>query len=163
MRDTGIEFQFLLTRYACERFLYRLGASPMRDRWILKGASLLAVWMEDPYRATRDVDVLALDGSDEHLVRQVVATICGVPCPEDAMTFDPSSVRVTPIRTGQEQPSQRVKLAGRLGNVRIPIQVDIGFGDAVVPGPEEVRFPTLLDRMVPPLVRALYIRGNLIK
>ena len=154
MRDTGLEFQFLLTRYACERFLYRLGASPMRDRWILKGASLLAVWMEEPYRATRDVDVLALDGSDERLVRQVVVTICGVPCPEDAMTFDRSSVRVAPIRTGQEQPSQRVKLTGRLGNVRIPIQVDIGFGDVVVPGPEEVQFPTLLDRMAAPLVRA---------
>ena len=113
MHDTRLEFQFLLTRYACERFLYRLGASPIRDRCILKGASLLAVWMDEPYRATRDVDVLALDGSDEPYVRQVVAAICGVPCPEDAMTFDLSSVRVFPIRTGQERPSQRVKLTAR--------------------------------------------------
>ncbi len=59
MLETGLEFQFLLTRYACERLLYRLGASPMRDRCILKGATLLAVWMDEPYRATRDVDVLA--------------------------------------------------------------------------------------------------------
>ena len=65
MQDTGLEFQYLLTRYACERFLYRLGASSLRDRCILKGASLLAVWMDEPYRATRDIDVLALDGSDE--------------------------------------------------------------------------------------------------
>ena len=154
MHDTGLEFQFLLTRYACERFLYRLGASPIRDRCILKGASLLAVWMDEPYRATRDVDVLALDGSDEPYVRQVVATICAVPCPEDAMAFDLSSVRVFPIRTGQEHPSQRVKLTGRLGSARIPFQVDIGFGDVVVPGPEEVRFPTLLDSMAAPSVRA---------
>ena len=154
MRDTGLEFQFLLTRYACERFLYRLGVSPMRDDCILKGASLLAVWMDEPYRATRDVDVLAEGGSDEPYVRQVVATICGVPCPEDAMTFDPSSVRVFPIRTGQEQPSQRVKLTGRLGSARIPFQVDIGFGDVVVPGPEEIQFPTLLQGMAAPSVRA---------
>ena len=133
MQDTGLEFQFLLTRYACERFLYRLGASSLRDRCILKGASLLAVWMDEPYRATRDIDVLALDGSDESYVRQVVATICEVPCAEDAMAFDLSSVRVFPIRTGQEHPSQRVKLTARLANARIPFQVDIGFGDIVVP------------------------------
>ena len=154
MRDTGIEFQFLLTSYACERFLYRLGASPIRDRCILKGASLLAVWMDEPYRATRDVDVLALDGSDERYVRQLVATICGVPCPEDAVGFDLTSLRVFPIRTGQPYPSQRIKLTARLGNARIPLQVDIGFGDVVVPGPEEVQFPTLMDGMAAPLVRA---------
>ena len=154
MHDTGLEFQFLLARYACERFLYRLGASPMRDRCILKGASLLAVWMDEPYRATRDVDVLALDGADEPYVRQVVATICGVPCPEDALTFDLSSVRVFPIRAAQEQPNQRVTLTARLGNARIPLQVDVGFGDIVVPGPEDVQYPTLLDGMAAPSVRA---------
>lgn len=143
MVETGLEFQFLLTRYACERFLYRLGASPIRDRCILKGASLLAVWMDEPYRATRDLDVLALGQSDQPYVRQVVATICGVPCPEDAITFDPSNMRVFPIRTRHEQPSHRVKLTGRLGSVRTPFQVDFGFGDVVVPGPDEVRFPTL--------------------
>ena len=154
MRDTGLEFQFLLTRYACERFLYRLGTSPIRDRCILKGASLLAVWMDEPYRATRDLDVLALDGADEPDVRQIVTTICGVPCPEDAMAFDPSSARVFAIRTGQEQPSQRVKLTSRLATARIPFQVDIGFGDIVVPGPEDVQFPTLLDGIAAPSVRA---------
>ena len=154
MQDTGLEFQFLLTRYACERFLYRLGASSLRDRCILKGASLLAVWMDEPYRATRDIDVLALDGFEDSYVRQVVATICEVPCAEDAMAFDLSSVRVFPIRTGQEHPSQRVKLTARLANARIPFQVDIGFGDIVVPGPEEVQFPTLLDGMAAPSVQA---------
>ena len=154
MHDTGLEFQFLLARYACERFLYRLGASPMRDRCILKGASLLAAWMDEPYRATRDVDVLALDGADEPYVRQVVATICRVPCPEDALTFDLSSVRVFPIRAAQQQPNQRVTLTARLGNARIPLQVDVGFGDIVVPGPEEVQYPTLLDGMAAPSVRA---------
>ena len=154
MLETGLEFQFLLTRYACERFLYRLGESPIRDRCILKGASLLAVWMDEPYRATRDLDVLALGQSDQPYVRQVMATICGVPCPEDAITFDPSNMRVFPIRTEHEQPSHRVKLTGRLGSARIPFQVDFGFGDVVVPGPEEVRFPTLLHGMAAPSVKA---------
>lgn len=154
MHATGLDFQFLLARYACERFLYRLGASPMRDRCVLKGASLLAVWMDEPYRATRDVDVLALDGADEPYVRHIVAAICGVPCPEDGLTFDLSSVRVSPIRAAQDQPSQRVTLTVRLGSARIPLQVDVGFGDIVVPAPDEVQYPTLLEGMAVPSVRA---------
>ncbi|MDE0025408.1 MAG: nucleotidyl transferase AbiEii/AbiGii toxin family protein [Spirochaetaceae bacterium] len=154
MHDSGLDFQFLLTSYARERFLYRLGASHIRDRCILKGASLLAVWMDEPYRATRDVDMLALDGFDERYVRQLMATICAVPCPEDALRFDLSSLRVFPIRTGQPYPSQRIKLTARLGIARIPLQVDIGFGDVVVPGPEEVQFPTLMEGMAAPSVRA---------
>ena len=70
------------------------------------------------------------------------------------MTFDPGGMRVFPIRTGQQQPSQRVKLIGRLGSARIPFQVDIGFGDVIVPGPEEVQFPTLLQGMAAPSVQA---------
>ncbi len=154
MHDTGLDFQFLLARYACERFLYRLGASPMRDRCILKGASLLAAWMDEPYRATRDVDVLALDGADEPYVRQVVATICGVPCPEDGITFDLDSLSISPIRTAQEHPNQRVTLTARLENARILLQVDVCFGDVVIPEPEEVQFPTLINGMVAPSLRA---------
>ena len=154
MHATGLDFQFLLARYACERFLFRLGASPMRERCVVKGASLLAVWMDEPYRATRDVDVLALDGADEPYIRQVVAVICGVPCIEDALTFDLSSVKIFPIRAAQDQPSQRVTLIARLGSARIPLQVDVGFGDIVVPGPEEVQYPTLLEGMAVPSVRA---------
>ena len=126
----------------------------MRYRCILKGSSLLAVWMDEPYRATRDVDVLALDGADEPYVRQVVATICGVPCPADGMTFDLSSVRIFAIRTAQDQPNQRVTLTGRRGNARIPLQVDVGFGDIAVPGPEQIQFPTLIDGMAAPSVQA---------
>ena len=154
IHETGQEFQYLLTRNACERFLYRLGASSVRDRFILKGASLLAVWMEEPYRSTRDIDLLALDGADETYVRQLVATICSVPCPEDALVFDLSSLRISPIRTPQEQPSQRVRLNSRLGNAQIPLQVDVGFGDVVIPAAEKVRFPTLIVHITPPLVRA---------
>ena len=154
MHQSGQEFQYLLTRYACERFLYRLGASSVRDRCILKGASLLAVWMEEPYRSTRDIDLLALDGADETYVRQLVTTICNVPCPEDALVFDLSSLKTSPIRTPQEHPSQRVRLNSRLGNARIPLQVDVGFGDVVIPAAEEVRFPTLIAGMTPPLLRA---------
>ena len=46
-RSVGIEFQLYLVRYACERLLYRLGQSEVRNKLILKGGTLLALWMPD--------------------------------------------------------------------------------------------------------------------
>ena len=66
------EFERTLVRYAAERLLYRLGMSPARERCILKGASLLTVWMPDPYRATRDVDVLSFGSPDDAAIRALV-------------------------------------------------------------------------------------------
>ena len=126
-KRSGVEFQLLLARYACERFLYRLGMSPVRDRCILKGATLLAVWMQEPYRGTRDVDLLALGRNDETSVREIMTAICTVACPEDGLNFDLDSLRVSPIRPGQAYQGQRVKLACHLGQARIPTQIDFGF------------------------------------
>ena len=80
-RTEGTEFQLFLDRYACERFLYRLGESEARDRCVLKGASLLALWMDEPYRATRDVDLLAFEADDEEKIRSVMTTVCNVLLP----------------------------------------------------------------------------------
>lgn len=52
-KESGEEFERTLVRFAAERLLFRLGASTARERCILKGASLLAVWLPDPYRARR--------------------------------------------------------------------------------------------------------------
>lgn len=70
-RAEDTNFQFLLDRYACERFLYRLGQSDLRDRFILKGASLFAVWMDEPYRSTRDIDLLASGPNDDSAVQEL--------------------------------------------------------------------------------------------
>src|SRR5688572_18622117 len=87
-RENGEEFEFTLTRFVIERLLYRLGASGARERCILKGASLLSVWLPDPYRATRDVDVLASGPTDDEAIRSLVSEICAVPCAEDGLRFD---------------------------------------------------------------------------
>ena len=127
-KKSGIEFQFFLVRYACERFLYRLGACPVRDRFILKGATLLAVWMDEPYRATRDIDLLASSGvPDEMYVRETMKTICNVPCPEDGLVFDLDSLRIS--------------INCYLGSARILTQVDFGFGDVVTAGSSEIKDP----------------------
>lgn len=147
------EFELFLVRYACERFLYRLGASEVRDRCTLKGAGLLTLWMDDPYRATRDVDLLASGESDEAGIRTIMGKICSVPCPEDGLTFDIDSLAVSPIRAGQEHAGQRAVLRTHLGTARIRMQVDFGFGDAVTPSPEESDCPTLIEGLPSPRVR----------
>ncbi len=151
-RSTGAEFELFLVRYACERFLYRLGESSVRERCILKGASLLALWMEEPYRATRDIDLLTYGESDERAVRDVMATICNVSCPDDGLLFDVETLQVVPIRDNQRYGGQRANLRALLGTARISLQVDFGFGDVVVPGPIEARLPTLIDGVPVPVL-----------
>ena len=153
-KKRGGEFEFFLVRYACERFLYRLGASDLRDRYILKGAGLLAIWMADPYRATRDVDLLAMGDHRAETVRTVVETICGLPCPEDGITFDLDSLSVTPIRGEQKYAGYRAVLRAHLGKTRMRLQVDFGFGDALSLAPEEAEMQALIARVPPPRVRA---------
>ena len=151
-KSVGAEFELFLVRYACERFLYRLGESSVREKCILKGANLLALWMEEPFRATRDIDLLTYGESDERAVRDVMVTICNVPCPEDGMIFDVQTLQVSPIRDNQRYAGQRAKLLTFLGRARISLQVDFGFGDVVVPGPIEARMHTLIDGVPAPVL-----------
>jgi len=148
------EFQLYLVRYAAERFLFRLGASRARDRCVLKGAGLLALWMPDPYRPTRDLDFRASGSNDEVTVRELVSTVCTVECPEDGLSFDLATVVVSPIRAREEYAGQRVRMTALLGKARIRLQIDFGFGDAVTPPPESCKYPTLLDGLPAPRILA---------
>ena len=147
-RERGADFQHFLDRYACERFLFRLGRSDLRERLVLKGASLLAVWMEEPYRSTRDVDLLAIGANNEDSIRDVMGAVCTVPCPEDGLEFHLDTLSVRPIRDGQVYGGQRARLRALLGSAHATVQVDFGFGDAVTP--EQAIIPTLLDDMPAP-------------
>ncbi|MCA9605151.1 MAG: nucleotidyl transferase AbiEii/AbiGii toxin family protein [Myxococcales bacterium] len=152
-KASGESFELFLVRYACERFLYRLGASPLADRCLLKGASLLAVWMQDPYRATRDVDLLASGASDEAAIRETIETICRVPCVEDGITFDLDRLAISPIRPEEKYSGQRAVFTAHLGKARIRMQVDFGFGDAVASRPEASELPTLVEGLPAPSLR----------
>ncbi len=109
--------------------------------------------MEEPYRSTRDIDLLASGRSDEASVRKIMAAICKVDCPVDGLTFDLDSVRISPIRAGQRFQGQRVKMVCRLGKARIPIQIDFGFGDVATPGPQEAQLNTLIGGIPAPFLR----------
>lgn len=153
-RSQGDEFERVLLRYACERFLYRVGVSEVRGQLVLKGAALLTLWLKDSYRMTRDLDFLALDTHDEAGIRSTVHAICGLSCAPDGLTFDAAAMEISPIRTDRDFKGQRVALRANLGKARIPIQVDLGFGEAGWPAAEEVSYPTLITGVPAPSIRA---------
>ena len=147
----GIRFNLLLQRSAMERFLYRLAASPEVDRFTLKGAALFRVWTGQELRPTRDIDFLASAPKDHAALRTSFEAICAVPCPQDGVIFDPATMRMRDIREEQPYGGVRVRMEGRLGQARLHLQVDIGFGDVITPEREERDYPTLLDLPAPRL------------
>lgn len=144
-RELGVEHQLTLARFGGERLLYRLSKSEFNDRFILKGATLLLLWLGETIRPTKDIDLLGFGDTSADALKLVFVSLCSVEAPEDGLTFLPESVHVEAIREGQEYGGMRVKLMAMLGNVRIPLQVDVGAGDAVVPPPDVLDYPSLLD------------------
>lgn len=153
-KSSGEEFERTLARFAAERLLYRLGASAARERCLLKGASLLAVWLSDPYRATRDIDILASGDVDDEAIQWLLEEICAMPCPEDGLRFDLTELKIEMIRPEEEYSGKRARFRAHLGKARIAMQLDIGVGDAVVVEPEEVLYPTMLSALPAPQLRA---------
>jgi predicted nucleotidyltransferase component of viral defense system len=151
-REKGEDFQLLALRYAYERFLFRLSVSEHRDSCILKGASLIGLWMSDPYRSTRDLDLLAFGPSDASSVKRLIASICSIQCPEDGLSFDLDGIRVEAIRETADYGGQRAKVNAVLARAIIHLQIDIGFGDAVMPVDEE--YPLILQGLPAPRLRA---------
>ena len=144
-RERGEDFNYLLTRYANERLLFRLAESAHRDQFVLKGATLFELWHDAVHRATRDVDLLGFGEPALERMRAIFRELCIVDVEPDGLCFLETSVRAERIRDGQEYGGVRVRLAADLDGARITLQVDIGFGDAVTPGVVEAKFPTLLD------------------
>jgi hypothetical protein len=159
-RERGEDFNLILTRYAIERFLYRLSLVPARDAYWLKGALLFDLWFDVPHRPTRDADFLGFGPADAQTLGNTVREICGIAA-DDGMEFDPASISTEEIREDARYGGLRVKLLGRLGNACCTVQLDVGYGDAVTPGPEEVAYPTLLDDQPPPRLR-VYPRATVV-
>lgn len=114
-RRSGEEFERTLARFAAERLLDRLGASPARDRCLLKGASLLTVWLPDPYRVTRAVDLLHQGAADDAAIRALVSEIWAVACPDDGIRFDLSGLSLEAIRADEEHCGPRARFRAFLG------------------------------------------------
>jgi predicted nucleotidyltransferase component of viral defense system len=144
------DFGLVLTRYGLERFLYRLSISPHRDGFVLKGALLLQLWTAEIYRPTHDLDLLGRALSDINL-RKVFTEVCSQNVEDDGLTFLPGTIRVERIRDEEAYEGVRVRVEARLGDARIPLQIDVGLGDTIVPASEELEYSTLLEFPAPKL------------
>ncbi len=148
-RAAGDDANVILSRYATERLLYRLAQSPHANQFVLKGAVMFLVWTKNMYRPTMDLDLLGFGEDSAERLEQVFRDCCDLRPEPDGLVFDASSVTATLIREGQEYQGKRVTLLSFLGKARIPVQVDIGFGDVISPRPDHIVFPTLLDFPAP--------------
>jgi hypothetical protein len=148
-RKSKDEPQLVLMRYGLERLLYRLSRSDNASEFVVKGALLFLVWTGEPHRATKDLDLLALKSNSTAHLEKVFREVCKLSVEDDGLVFLADSVSVEPIRENDIYQGVRVTLEARLGNARIPLQVDIGFGDVVTPKAGRITFPTLLDFPAP--------------
>lgn len=147
-RERGETVDQVLTRFALERFLYRLSRSEFHDRFLLKGALLFRLWHDRPHCPTRGVDFLCSGGQDLAEMEEVFRIICQVPA-EDGLVFPPRTVKASEIREANDYHGVRVVFMAEIGGARIPLQADIGFGDAVAPEPESIEYPSLLGLPAP--------------
>lgn len=148
-RAEKLDYNLLLTRYALERMLYRLSISKQRDQFLLKGALLFDLWFDVPHRPTHDADFLGFGSAEIPHIEEIFRDICRIEV-EDGIAFQPDTVKAAEIRKEANYAGVRVTLLGMLDSARCPVQIDIGFGDAVVPGPDEVHYPVILGEMPEP-------------
>lgn len=149
-RQNGQSFELVLTRFALERLLFRLGQSRHSNRFVLKGAMLFMSWFDDPHRGTRDLDLLGFgDPEPEEMLetfREILADAAN-----DGVSFDVGALRVDRIREDVDYGGLRLKTTASISGARISLSIDIGFGDALEPGAEMLDYPTLLDFPAPRL------------
>jgi hypothetical protein len=145
-------FAELLQYFAMERFLYRLSKSTHADKFILKGALMLQAWKSPVTRPTLDIDMLGKAGNNKAKVVEQVRDICSFEAGADGLVFDLGSIRAEEITQEAEYKGLRILFTARLDTAKIPMQIDVGFGDAVYPGPEKIEIPSLLDFPSPGLM-----------
>jgi hypothetical protein len=148
----GVDFNQVLVRFALERMLYRLGQSAHADRFLLKGALLFTLWYDMPHRATRDADLLGFGASDLASVAQTFRDIAGMAV-DDGIRFDPASVKAEEIRKDAGYAGARVVIGADIAKARCKTQIDVGFGDAVTPGPVDAVYPVLIADLPAPRLR----------
>ncbi len=152
-REMGVSPDTLLQFYAMERFLYRLGQSPYRDRFVLKGALLLLAWRMDHARPTRDIDLLGFTDNTLENLAGIVSDVCDtVPPNDDGLVFKSDTLRTERIKEDADYAGVRATFMAHLGASRIRMQIDIGFNDVVLPAPRTIEYPVLLNDPVPTLI-----------
>ncbi|MFH1452549.1 MAG: nucleotidyl transferase AbiEii/AbiGii toxin family protein [Armatimonadota bacterium] len=144
-RKTNRPFSEILQYYGMERFLYRLSLSKYADKFILKGALMLTVWRVPERRTTLDIDLAAYYDNRIASIEKVIKNICRTKVNPDGLVFSPETVKGQKTKQDADYEGVRIKFTGFLERLRIPMQIDIGFGDIIHPGPKAINYPVILD------------------
>lgn len=144
-------FNELLQYFVMERFLYRLSKSPHAHNFVLKGALMLTVWEAPISRPTIDIDLLGMTDNSINAMMAVARDVCLHDVEPDGLAFDPSTVEGERITEDADYEGVRLRFRARLDTARITFQIDVGFGDVVVPSAELTDYPTILDMPAPRL------------
>jgi hypothetical protein len=147
-KKTGENLQTLFVRYANERFLYRLSQTEHRTKFLVKGATVFAFWFNEPHRPTKDLDLLGYGKNEIPEIENIIREVCAIQ-EDDGLDFLTDTIKGSPIREDQEYQGVRVTITVMLERARIPVQIDVGFGDTVTPKAEEVELNTILDFPAP--------------
>ncbi len=145
-------FDEILRYYAMERFLYRLSISSYAERFFLKGGLMLKVWNSLDHRATMDIDLLARTSNQIENLHHIISEVAAINCEEDAIAFDIQKLILRNTQTGGDYNGVSSSFSAKLFTTKMPILIDIGFNDVVIPKPQKIQYPTLLEMPKPALL-----------
>lgn len=153
-RERGDDHTLILTRYAIERLLYRLSCSPHRDRFVLKGAALYAIWHSESkavnYRPTRDLDFWSKGAPDVETIVGVLHEVVATEVEDDGITFDPATIKGDSKRANEDYQGCSLEMWANLDGAQIRVLIDFGFGDAITPQTQRADYPTILANSLAP-------------
>jgi predicted nucleotidyltransferase component of viral defense system len=153
-KKEGIDFQLIIIRFLHERLLYRLSVSDYSQQLILKGGAFIYAMQGLKSRPTIDVDLLGTQiSNDIEVLCDVFRQICAIES-EDEVTFNPGSIVGELITQQDKYNGVRLYIDATFHTVRQRIQIDVGFGDIVIPVVQELEYPILLDEMQVPIIQA---------
>lgn len=145
-------FDEILRYYAMERFLYRLSISPYAEKFFLKGGLMLKVWDSMDHRATMDIDLLARTSNQIDNLQRIITEVSGIACEEDGIAFDTQKLILRNTQTGGDYNGVSSSFSAKLFTTKMPVLIDIGFNDIVIPKPQKIQYPTLLGMPEPLLL-----------
>lgn len=149
-KERNRPFDEILRYYAIERFLYRLSISPYSGKFFLKGGLMLKIWDSMEHRATIDIDLLAKNISNQiENLRLVISEVAAIDCAEDAILFDTQNLTLRDIQIAGNYHGVNVKFSAKLFTAKIPVLLDVGFNDIIIPKPQKIKYPTLLEMEKP--------------
>ncbi|MBX7066369.1 MAG: nucleotidyl transferase AbiEii/AbiGii toxin family protein [Parachlamydiales bacterium] len=150
-REKKRPVQEILKYYAMERFLYRLSISSYSDSFYLKGGLMLMVWDPMSHRSTIDIDLLAKTSNDLSHLFKILQKIGSIDQPEDGVIIDSNSFKLAASQIDAEYQGVSASFLANLFTAKIPMQIDFGFSDLILPNPAQIKYPTILNLPAPQL------------